>query len=112
MKKTVILLKETGLESRYLEFELTESMMQSLQATATLRALKDLGVHLAIDDFGKGYSSLSHLQRYPMHKLKIDQSFMCNLPADENNVAIVTAIVAMAQSLKLKVTAEGVEIPE
>ena len=113
LKNTIAgILQETGLEPCYLELELTESMMQSLQATGTLRALKELGVHLAIDDFGTGYSSLSHLQRYPMHKLKIDQSFMRNLPADENNVAIVTAIVAMAQSLNLKVTAEGVETAE
>ena len=113
LKETIEgILKETELEPCYLELELTESMMQSLQATGTLRALKELGVHLAIDDFGTGYSSLSHLQRYPLHKLKIDQSFMRNLPADENNVAIVTAIVAMAQSLNLKVTAEGVETAE
>ena len=113
LKDTIArILQETGLQPCYLELELTESMMQSLQATGTLRALKELGVRLAIDDFGTGYSSLSHLQRYPMHKLKIDQSFMRNLPADENNVAIVTAIVAMAQSLKLKVTAEGVETEE
>ncbi|MDO8413110.1 MAG: EAL domain-containing protein, partial [Gallionellaceae bacterium] len=113
LKDTIAgILQETGLQPCYLELELTESMMQSLQATGTLRALKELGVRLAIDDFGTGYSSLSHLQRYPLHKLKIDQSFMRNLPADQNNVAIVTAIVAMAQSLNLKVTAEGVETAE
>lgn len=106
------ILHETGLEPRYLELELTESMMQSPQATETLRAMKKLGTHLAIDDFGTGYSSLSLMQRYPLHKLKVDQSFTRDLATDPNTAALVTAIIAMAQSLGLKVTVEGVETME
>jgi len=109
--KTVIayILQETQLEARYLELELTEGIMQSLQATGVLRALEEIGVSLSIDDFGTGYSSLSYLKRFPLDKLKIDQSFMRGIPDDQDNAAIVTAIIAMAHSLKLEVIAEGVE---
>lgn len=83
-------------------------MEQGQQATATLEALKALGTILAIDDFGTGYSSLAYLKRFNIDKLKIDQSFVRDIPGDPS-AAIVAAIVAMARKLKLQVLAEGVE---
>ncbi len=106
-------LHETGLEPCCLELELTESMiMQSVEESiTTLRALKALGVRLSIDDFGTGYSSLNYLTRFPIDTLKIDQSFVCNLPTDPEAVAIAATIITLAHSLHLKVIAEGVESP-
>jgi len=108
------LLRETGLDPNYLELELTESIvMENAETTVTtLRQLKEMGVHLSIDDFGTGYSSLSYLKRFPIDTLKIDQSFVQNVPADSDDAAITTAIIAMARNLKLKVIAEGVETKE
>jgi diguanylate cyclase (GGDEF)-like protein len=104
-------LQETGLEPRYLEIELTEgNVMQDPEvATATLKRLSQIGVTISVDDFGTGYSSLGYLKRFPLHTLKIDQCFVRNITEDRDNAAITTAIVAMAQSLKLLVIAEGVE---
>ena len=94
-----------------LELELTESILlrDADDALKRLDALAELGVRLAIDDFGTGYSSLSYLKRFPIHKLKIDRSFICGLPGDDSDVAIAFAIVNLAQALKLRVIAEGVE---
>ncbi|MDO9417218.1 sensor domain-containing protein [Pararhizobium sp.] len=104
-------LEESGLDARYLELELTESLiMQDVhKAVATMHELEALGVRLAIDDFGTGYSSLSALKSFPVSRLKIDRSFVEGLPADEDDQVIATAIISLARQLKLKVIAEGVE---
>jgi len=104
-------LRETGLEPRFLELELTESMvMNDVESAVTiLRTLKDLGVHIAIDDFGTGYSSLSYLRRFPIDVLKIDQSFENELTVDADSAAIVVAVISLAHSLRLHVIADGVE---
>jgi diguanylate cyclase (GGDEF)-like protein len=104
-------LRETGLSPGHLELEITESavMKDANSALVTLRALKETGVHLAIDDFGTGYSSLSYLRSFPINSLKVDRSFVREVTSRSDDAAIVTAVIAMAHSLKLKVIAEGVE---
>lgn len=104
------ILKEVGLEARYLELEVTESMTLDIEtAFNQLEGLKRLGVHISIDDFGTGYSSLYYLKSLPIDRLKIDQAFVKEVMMDSNDAAIVSTITTMAQHLKLKVTAEGVE---
>jgi diguanylate cyclase (GGDEF)-like protein/PAS domain S-box-containing protein len=97
-----------------LELEITESMiMKDMEGTiATLSRLHELGVHLSIDDFGMGYSSLSHLKRFPINTLKIDKSFIRDITTDPDDAAIAAIIVTLGHSLKLKVIAEGVETAE
>lgn len=104
-------LDRTGLPASCLEIEITESglMFEIDRVLEVLADLKDLGVSIAVDDFGTGYSSLSYLKRFPIDVLKIDQSFVRGLPDEPDDVAISTAIIAMAKSLKLRVVAEGVE---
>lgn len=107
-------LEATGLNPAYLEIELTESLLlQNVEeGIAILQALKDLGLHVSIDDFGTGFSSLSYLKRLPVDKLKIDQSFIKDLTTDPGDAAIVTSMIALAHNLDLTVVAEGVEEPE
>lgn len=107
-------LHATGLAPRFLEIELTESVLMhhTGQVLETLNAIKTLGVGVTIDDFGTGYSSLAYLKRYPIDKLKIDRSFVMDTPQSADDVAIVTAIIQMGHSLQLKTVAEGVETAE
>ena len=104
------ILEQIGMEPRYLELEITESMTSDVEfATETLASLKKLGVQISIDDFGTGYSSLVYLKKFPIDKLKIDRSFVSELSENGSDAAIVTTITSMAKHLKIKVTAEGVE---
>ena len=105
------ILTTTGLESRYLELELTESMVMKDPkiTTSSLSVLKEMGVSIAIDDFGIGYSSLAYLKKYPIDVLKIDRSFIRDIATDPDDAAIVGAIIAMAKSLGMHVIGEGIE---
>jgi len=97
-----------------LKLEITESavMQNGAAAERTLRRLKDLGIQLAIDDFGTGYSSLSYLKRFPVDTLKIDRTFVDGIGSDPQDTAIVQSVVALAKTLNLDVTAEGIETEE
>ena len=105
------ILEETGLPPGRLEIEITESALMSdpARAVATLEELQELGIQIAMDDFGTGYSSLGQLKRLPLQRLKIDKSFVQNVPDDANEVVIVEAILGLARQLKRIVVAEGVE---
>ena len=107
-------LKESALKPGCLELEITESMvMRDIQSSKKiLDGIKSMGIRLAIDDFGTGYSSLVSIKRFPFDCIKIDRSFIKDIPHDPDDVAITQAIIAMAHSLRLKVIAEGVETRE
>ncbi|MCF7981050.1 MAG: EAL domain-containing protein [Pseudomonadales bacterium] len=104
-------LSATGLSAEYVELELTESIiMKNLESTIkVLEELKNMGISISVDDFGTGYSSLNYLKRFPLDELKIDKSFIVDIDTDAHNAGIVTAIIAMAKSLKLSLVAEGIE---
>ena len=110
-RRVMEILQVTGLDPRWLELELTESVLvqHPHKAIATLAQLKDSGIQLCLDDFGTGYSSLSYLQKFPLDTLKIDRSFVQNATVNSKNAAIIVSIVQMAHSLQLKVVAEGIE---
>ena len=107
-------LTDTGLNPALLELEVTESavMDNSEVALEQMHRLRELGLRLAIDDFGTGFSSLLRLKRLPVQKLKIDQGFVAGLPSDDDDVAIVRAVIALAQSMGMQVHAEGIEYVE
>jgi diguanylate cyclase (GGDEF)-like protein len=107
-------LAQSGLAPTALELEITERLLMSDSETVLpmLSALSAMGVRISVDDFGTGYSSLSYLKRFPLHNLKIDRSFVAGLPDHRDSIAITQAVVAMAHSLGMNVTAEGVETAE
>jgi EAL domain-containing protein (putative c-di-GMP-specific phosphodiesterase class I) len=113
-EKVAAVLRDTGLAAKYLELEITESVIMhgAETAIATVRRLKAMGVKLSIDDFGTGYSSLSYLKQFPIDRLKLDQSFVRGLPSNADDIAIASAVLGMAKALNLKVIAEGVENKE
>jgi diguanylate cyclase (GGDEF)-like protein/PAS domain S-box-containing protein len=114
LQGVLAVLKDTMLDPRSLELELTESVLmkhpESTQSTLTI--LRAKGIHVAVDDFGTGYSSLSYLRKFPIDALKIDQSFVHQITTSPDDTAIVTAVISMGRSLKLRVVAEGVETKE
>ena len=105
------LLASTRANALHLMLEITESLLLSdkLKAVERMQTLREMGIRFAIDDFGTGYSSMAYLQKLPLDQLKIDQSFVSELPDNTSSLAIVRAILAMAQGLGLEVIAEGVE---
>jgi two-component system CheB/CheR fusion protein len=109
-----LILSETGVDAGRIVIEITETMLMGNtdEAVLALRRISNTGLEISIDDFGTGYSSLSYLKHFPIDKLKIDKSFIQDIGIDPNDAAIVTAIIAMAHSLDLKVVAEGVESEE
>lgn len=113
-KNIARVLAETGLEPRYLEVEITESIaMQNVDLTiSVLQELQEMGVQIAIDDFGTGYSSLATLKRFPLHTLKVDREFVRDIINDPKDAAIIKSVVALGHGLELKVIAEGVETAE
>lgn len=108
------IIQETGLQTSYLELEVTESFLMGdiERSVKILKELRELGIWLALDDFGTGYSSLNYLKRFPVNMLKIDQSFVRDVTSNPDSAAITDAIIALAKSLRLKITAEGVETKE
>jgi EAL domain-containing protein (putative c-di-GMP-specific phosphodiesterase class I) len=114
VSRVVSALQRSGMDAKFLELELTESLiMQDVEASiATMKKLQGLGVQLSIDDFGTGYSSLSALKSFPVVRLKIDKSFIDDLATNENDRAVAGAVISLGQKLNMRVIAEGVETDE
>jgi diguanylate cyclase (GGDEF)-like protein/PAS domain S-box-containing protein len=113
VERVAAILERTGLDAGCLELEITESTLIDKQvSTKTAARLSDLGIRLAIDDFGTGYSSLTYLRRFSVNTLKIDRSFVHDIPEDRDDAAIITAVIGLAHSLGLEIVAEGVETQE
>jgi EAL domain-containing protein (putative c-di-GMP-specific phosphodiesterase class I) len=108
------MIRELGIDPRFLTLELTESIcIHDIDfAITVLKKLKDVGVAISIDDFGTGYSSLSYIKKLPIDNLKIDMSFVRDVTMDPDAASIITAITSMARSLNLKTVAEGIETEE
>lgn len=107
-------LENTGLPATYLEVEITETaVMENVEdAIEKLRNLREMGIHISVDDFGTGYTSISYLKQYPINILKIDQAFIRGIPHNPNDVGITTAVIALGHNLGLEIIAEGVETAE
>src|SRR5262249_17874847 len=103
-------LAESGLPGHRLELEITESLFlhENQPLLATMKRIREMGVHFALDDFGTGYSSLAYVRSFPIDKIKIDRSFVTGIPQDQGSVAIVRAVAAMAESLNIGLIAEGI----
>ncbi|HEX8947554.1 MAG TPA: EAL domain-containing protein, partial [Dissulfurispiraceae bacterium] len=114
VNKIARILRESGISPQHLDIEITETLaMSNVERTVNrLDELMKIGVHTSIDDFGTGYSSLSYLKRLPIEKLKIDQSFVHDIATDPDDRAIISAVTAMAHTMRMKVIAEGVETEE
>jgi EAL domain-containing protein (putative c-di-GMP-specific phosphodiesterase class I) len=114
LEKLTRIIQASGIDPSSLELEITESVVMSHAecAVGVLEQLKSIGVRIAIDDFGTGYSSLGYLKRFPIDTIKVDRSFIRDIPADSGDMKIARAIIAMAHALRLKVVAEGVENAE
>jgi EAL domain-containing protein (putative c-di-GMP-specific phosphodiesterase class I) len=114
VSRLAAIIQSTGVAAHALEIEITESMVMRdpERAVGVMVALRAMGVRLAIDDFGTGHSSLGYLKRFPINQLKVDRSFVRDLPHNGDDVAITRAVIAMAHSLKMSVVAEGVEFQD
>lgn len=114
MQDIADIVRDTGVAPHNIGLEITESMLMSdiNDAIRTLNELNAFGIEVSIDDFGTGYSSLNYLKRFPIQKLKVDQSFVRDVILNQEDASIVSAVIAMAHSLQMKVVAEGVETKE
>jgi diguanylate cyclase (GGDEF)-like protein len=106
------IIQDTGIEANFLDIEITESVAMDKNSIFMLKQLSSLGLKASIDDFGTGYSSLGSLKLFPINTIKVDKSFIRDITKDPNAEAIISAIIAMARSLNIKVVAEGVETEE
>ncbi|MFD0695071.1 EAL domain-containing protein [Paenibacillus sp. GCM10027628] len=110
--KVCHILEETGLEAKFLEMEITENVAMKDEQMDALRQLRNLGIAISVDDFGTHYSSLSYLKRFPVTKIKLDQSFVRGVQSDDKDRAMIKAIISVANSFQLEIIAEGVETEE